>query len=185
MPRKKVYLFPSLISFAHIISAAYDWEVTFFHSWKSGTGLEKPNFLCPDICFTREEHDRCCSCDGKPIWELNPKVSYLPVHVEYINSLGRSKIMKNASTASFHWLSHENGRMNSLPDNLCDYNNTLVTLNLKGNRIQSIEGINCLHFLDYLDLSDTLVASISNETFLDMPNLRVLIMTNTKIRRFE
>ncbi|XP_048770326.1 uncharacterized protein LOC125676514 [Ostrea edulis] len=171
--------------FLPLLSAAYNLNITNYHSWKSGTGPKKPNFFCQDICFTREEHDRCCSCEGKPIWELNPNISYLPVYVEYINTFGRSKILGNDSTASFHWLRHENGRMNRLPDNLCEYNDTLVTLSLKGNKIQSIEGINCMRLSDYLDLSDTSILSVSNETFSGMPNLRVLTMMNTNIRRLE
>jgi Leucine-rich repeat (LRR) protein len=178
-------LYAKVILFLPLLSDAYDVNITGFHSWKSETGPEKPHFLCPDTCYTREEHDRCCSCEGKPIWELNPNISYLPVYVEYMNSFGRSRLLTNNSTASLHWLSHENGRMNRLPDNLCEYNDTLVTINLKGNKLQSIEGINCLWLLDFLDLSDTLIVSVSNETFSDMPNLRVLIMMNTNIRVLE
>ncbi|XP_061177375.1 uncharacterized protein LOC133186118 [Saccostrea echinata] len=75
--------------------------------------------------------------------------------------------------------------MSWLPVNLCEYSNTLVTLKLKGNRIQSIEGINCMNFLDLLDLSENSISAISNETFSGMPNLRILLLTNTNIKTIE
>ncbi|XP_062566733.1 slit homolog 2 protein-like [Saccostrea cucullata] len=165
----------------HIVSFVFG--VNEFHSWKSESGLEKPNLLCTNSCLPREadDYDRCCACEGKPIWQLDPSISYLPLFVEYVNTFGRSNIVGNDSS-SFYWLVHENERMGRLPDNLCEFNNTLVTLKLKGNRIQSIEGINCLNVLDILDLSENPISSITNETFSGMPNLRVLLLVNTNIK---
>ncbi|XP_061176171.1 protein toll-like [Saccostrea echinata] len=174
----KVTLVLQIVSF---VSGA---NVTGFHSWKSENGSEKPNVLCPDFCFLRDTHfyDRCCACEGKPIWHLDSNLTYFPLFVEYVNSFGRSNIVGNDSSSSFHWVIHEYERLSRLPDNLCEFNNTLVTLKLKGNRIQSIEGINCTNFLDFLDLSENSISAISNETFSGMPNLRILFLTNTNIK---
>ncbi|XP_062609790.1 uncharacterized protein LOC134271606 [Saccostrea cucullata] len=109
---------------------------------------------------------------------------FVDIDAKYVNTFGRSIIVGNDSS-SFYWLVHENERMSRLPDNLCEFNNTLVTLNLRGNRIQSIEGINCLNFLDFLDVSENPISVVSNETFSGMPSLRVLLLANTNIKTIE
>lgn len=171
-----------LIPFA---SAAYNTNITDYHKFESKVGPEKPNFLCPDSCLTLDWYDRCCTCAGKPIWELNRNISYDPVFVEYINMFGQSKLLSKQPDATFQWLKHEYGRMNALPKNICEYNNTLVSVVLTGNKIQSTEGVNCMWHLDTLDLSQNPVSSISNTTFSGMPNLRVLVLADTNIQRLE
>lgn len=166
-------------------SAAYNTNITDFHKFESKVGPEKPNFLCPDSCLKLDWYDRCCTCAGKPIWELNRNISYDPVFVEYTNMFGQSKLLSKQPDATFQWLKHRNGRMNALPQNVCKYNNTLVSVVLTGNKIQSIEGVNCMWHLDTLDLSQNPVSSISKTTFSGMPNLRVLILADTNIQKLE
>lgn len=164
---------------------AHSTNITGFHTFRSKTGPDKPNFLCSDRCLIEEQYDRCCSCEGKTVWELDSTTGYLPVFLEYRSMFGESVIVSNSSSNTFQWLEHSYGFMNGLPDNVCEYNNTLVSIILPGNRILSVEGVNCMWHLDTLDLSDNPISSISNTTFSGMPNLRVLRLVNTQIQILE
>ncbi|XP_061177022.1 uncharacterized protein LOC133185739 [Saccostrea echinata] len=58
-------------------------------------------------------------------------------------------------------------------------------MDLQRNWLSNIEGVNCLKALDSLDVSYNDIQFITNSTFQNMPNLRVLRMAHTGIKSLE
>ncbi|XP_062605436.1 protein toll-like [Saccostrea cucullata] len=141
--------------------------------------------MCPNSCTKEEIKNRCCACKSKPIWEIFSNISYKPLYMEYLNPTGHCKIVTNETLTGFKWILHQGGRMTQLPNNICSFSDILVTVDFQRNRLSNIEGINCLKALDSLDVSYNDIQFITNTTFKNMPNLRILRMAHTGIKSLQ
>ncbi|XP_052782803.1 protein toll-like [Mya arenaria] len=154
-----------------------------YFAW--GTGSRTP-LCCPESCRSDEDLDRCCACAALPCWEhrkLNNDFkcpeTLGSIHLEILDIFGTSKLIK-IDNATIQELDYSNQRLTKLPDNICDYSDSLVKLDMSNNKIKNISQIKCLVNLDSLRLDNNLITEVRNDTFSVMKNLRLLTMANNK-----
>jgi len=150
-------------------------------SWSHGNR----ELCCPDECRSQGYMDRCCACEAKPCWQLvqdgetnlTCPDTLGRLHVEMEDAFGNSRLVVSQNATVFE-LVHRNAHLVKLPKNICDFNNTLVKLDLAFNKIKDISKIQCLPELDSIILDNNSIKEITNKTFSSMKNLRVLSMRN-------
>ncbi|XP_069121145.1 protein toll-like [Argopecten irradians] len=142
--------------------------------WSPGVGPHK-DLLCSTTCID----DRCCSCNSTSKWELGQE-PVGNIFVEYTGlGIVSAELVSVSNFSEYNYLQviHVNGRLRALPRNICDFER-LVKVNFANNQIEVIGTINCLQMLDTLVLSGNRISHISNKTFVDMPALRVLDLSD-------
>ena len=154
-----------------------------FIKW-TPSGSRRDDLFCPVSCAYDEE---CCSCHAVTCWEIdaftcNVWINYF--HVEYSDIIGSSNIIAEVDNATVYELVHTPGHMTSLPKNLCDWNSTTF-IDLCHNRLQTISTIKCLWNLYVLKLDFNRIQNIPNNTFTNFRFLRVLSISNNKLRYLD
>ncbi|OWF51595.1 uncharacterized protein LOC110448963 [Mizuhopecten yessoensis] len=152
-----------------------------YEDWTPDIGPPK-DLLCNKNCTD----DRCCSCFSRPTWELGLE-SLGNVYVEY-TSLGKASAeliyYPTNSTYKRYQAIYTGQRLRSLPRNICDFKN-LVKIDFTDNLIETIDEIHCLKQLDTLILAGNKIKRISNMTFMEMPDLRVLDLSNNSMKNLD
>ena len=149
--------------------------------WKRVNGPAK-TLDCPNHCISsdKNEEDECCSCDGIPI--TKPTID---LFIEYVDLGGKSQVISisgNNINDTFV-LIHTNGWLSRLPFNICNFR--IFQMDLSFNKIETLDGLNCLDMLDTLTVKGNKLTYIANDTFAGMIKLRVLDLTLNKITYME
>ena len=149
--------------------------------WNRTDGPAK-TLECPNFCQTeRIEENECCICHGVPL-----TVPIGNVLIEYIDLEGRSDVITDGSK---HYgndtlkLVHTNGKMSRLPENICEFK--IFELDLSYNEIDTLDGLNCLDILDKLTMKGNRIVYIANNTFAGMEKLRVVDLSQNRIKYME
>ena len=149
--------------------------------WERVNGPAK-TLNCPNHCISsdKNEEDKCCSCHGIP---TSRPTKYLLI--EYVDLEGKSKVISygNDRINDKFVLIHKNGQMPRLPINVCDFQ--IFQMDLSFNKIETLDGLNCLDILDTLTVRGNKLTYIANDTFAGMIKLRVLDLTLNKIKHME
>ncbi|KAL4223447.1 hypothetical protein ACF0H5_016918 [Mactra antiquata] len=154
-------------------------NVSGYYIWSSGN---RTDLYCPDACKTSAEPESCCSCDARRCWEITPKVCPMStLKLEYKDARGHGILISSANT-TYTKLEHVNGRLSSVPGNVCTFSESLVILDLRENRLNNISSLRCLHKLDTLRLDGNRISELNNITFSDMNDLRIVSLKNNPIK---
>ncbi|XP_052805863.1 protein toll-like isoform X2 [Mya arenaria] len=152
-----------------------------YFEWHSGT--RKP-LCCPNECLGEERTDQCCSCTAEPCWEIrrNNENFSCPetlgqLDIEIVDVFGNAIIIRNPS-ASVTEVIYPGSLLTKIPENICDFADTLVKIDFSNNYIKNISMIKCLRKLDTIHLDNNLMRDVGNDTFSEMKNLRVLTLSN-------
>ncbi|XP_069136858.1 toll-like receptor 8 [Argopecten irradians] len=157
-----------------------------FWHFQPSDGLTKDNVLCPLTCQSSRYVDRCCSCDSLPSWMVNRSISLRNIYVEYV-SVRPSAILVNITdrpSTSFDSVIYASGRLRHFPLNICDYQ-YLGHIDFSENHIENIANISCLEYLDSLILKGNKLMYISNTTFINLRNLRILDLSHNLIKGMD
>lgn len=142
---------------------------------------------CPDICEKRIDFEKhgCQNCRSEPYWMCSGQY-HRRVDIEYFfrGGIGKATYVDDNHHFNISMLRHTGSWLAEIPGNICDIFD-LVKIDLRKNRINVLKQLACLKVLDTLILSHNLISYISNDTFLDMPELRVLDLSNNLIEYLE
>lgn len=146
-----------------------------FFLWQQGSG---PEIYCPTWCCSTKYPDRCCACEGSPCWLLNNStlcddVSKAVLFLEPINNFGETVLLSRNSSDVYH-VQNTGAFLPDFPTNVCDFASSLVFMDFSYNRISDLTGIDCLFAIDTILLNFNLIKTVTNTTFRNMRNLRVL-----------
>eukprot|EP00105_Crassostrea_gigas_P035225 XP_019919373.1 PREDICTED: uncharacterized protein LOC109617541 [Crassostrea gigas] len=169
-------------------------DITFGHlyrPWNDTANPNRTNLFCPSDCDQQyatyiHREDGCCRCRMKPAWELDlTDVEFL--NVEYRRRRGTAFIILIEQLMNYKYqiLIHTYGFLSKIPENVCDFAQKLVKLDLSGNGITNFESISCLTNLDTLLLARNKISHVKNETFFGLSMLRVLDLSNNDIKVLE
>ncbi|XP_060570662.1 uncharacterized protein LOC132728951 [Ruditapes philippinarum] len=191
MQFKTVYLsFVFLFSIEYCsVFAIISTNATFngYRKW-APVNNSRDDMYCPDHCYNNpDEDERCCCCEAVTCWQLDPtacNVTIGQLYVEYKDIYGSALFIPSGNHTLYEAV-HRNGRLTKFPDNLCDFADSLVTLDLSFNRIKDISSITCLKKLDTLRLDSNKITELSNETFSDMKYLRIVSMSRNYIETLD
>ncbi|KAH3704713.1 uncharacterized protein LOC127860320 [Dreissena polymorpha] len=145
---------------------------------------ERSNLLCSEVCKTDKDPERCCACNAEPCWELKRKndsitcadtISQLAVERR---DLKGTRQLINVQNTTLYEIIYPNEGLVGLPENLCEYNDTVVKIDFRNNKLRDINKIKCMRKLDTLHLDNNWITEIKNDTFQLMKNLRVLTLSN-------
>ncbi|XP_031623428.1 leucine-rich repeat-containing G-protein coupled receptor 6-like [Contarinia nasturtii] len=102
-----------------------------------------------------------------------------------VHNVGGAKICR--VSRRMHTLIAANNEIREIDlDNLSvPSQNSLVTLNLASNRLESIENVTYFHRLKYLNLSHNLLTHIDAQLFDTLINLQQLDVSHNKLKRFD
>ena len=158
-----------------------------YFAWSPGS---RETLCCEQSCASSEEPDNCCACWARPCWELvregetdiNCSDTLGQLDVEVVDIFGNALVVMSdtSENATVFELTLRNANLDTIPSNICDFNGTLVKLDLAFNKIRDISPIECLSKLDSLNLDSNLISEVNNRTFSTMKNLRVLSMRNNR-----
>ena len=86
--------------------------------------------------------------------------------------------------ATYYTLNHQNGRLSTLPKNICNFRN-IATLNLAYNNIKQLENISCLVHLNNFNIQNNKLTSLKSNTFAEMKNLRTVDISDNLMSVIE
>ncbi|XP_062588067.1 protein toll-like [Saccostrea cucullata] len=165
-----------------------------FFKWQDPEN-NRTDLFCPTNCnhdfcdlsnmrVEKQRMNQICRCAAVPLWEIENELEH--VSLEYTSRLGRGWVVSSGDIrgAKSQSLTHKNGFLASLPENICSFQH-LVKIDLSENELTDIRGINCLSNLDTLILKGNKLKTISNDTFQGMSNLRVLDLSLNEVKRIE
>ena len=138
---------------------------------------------CPNFCALsdRLEENECCICHGVPL-----TIPIGNVLIEYIDLEGSSEVIPDGSKYNGNdtlKLVHTYGKMSRLPENICVFK--IFELDLSYNEIDTLDGLNCLDILDKLTMKGNKIVYIANNTFAGMEKLRVVDLSQNRIKCME
>lgn len=160
-----------------------------YYKW-SPFNSTRGDLYCPDSCkrflsTDSREADRCCSCESLPCTQINTSACGVTVeglHIERYNIFGHS-VLISVNPADFYILEHRNGHLTSFPDNLCDFADSLIKVDLSNNRISDIDAIKCLKRLDTLIMDFNKITFIGNDTFTQMEYIRKVSIRSNNLEK--
>nr|XP_022301022.1 uncharacterized protein LOC111109231 [Crassostrea virginica] len=151
----------------------------------------RSTLMCPNTCLTdyilESDQLSCCCCRARPIWNISPTWPYRQVDIEYTSRRGGGRAVYNANDVSrnISKLIHTAGFLTVIPDNICQFADDLVEVDLSQNRIAGLFNVNCLQRLDTLILKNNRITSLSNVTLIGMTELRSLDLSNNLLTSID
>ena len=97
---------------------------------------------------------------------------------------GEIVVMPNEHNSTFYSLIHQNGRLTKIPENLCDFQNT-VTIDLAQNFIAVFDNISCVVHLNTLYLNNNKITKLSSKIFYELHYLRTVDVSHNNIVTLE
>ncbi|XP_053402727.1 uncharacterized protein LOC128558014 [Mercenaria mercenaria] len=171
------------------VDAVISTNATFqgYRKWAPANSTRN-DMYCPENCYNNPGEDECCCCcRAVTCWELDTAACNVTVgqlSVEYKDVYGSAKFVSSENHTWYEAV-HRNGRLTKFPDNLCDFADSLVKLDLSYNRIRNISDIRCLNKLDTIRLDGNKITEISNDTFSDMEYLRIVSLSRNNIETLQ
>jgi hypothetical protein len=105
--------------------------------------------------------------------------------IEYRYRNGIAEIIdENNSSFQYYKVVHQNAFLSEFPYNTCNFSK-IVDIDFAGNCIETISKIQCLVYLDELNLERNKIRSLQNTTFSRLPNLRKIYLSQNCIHYIE
>ena len=156
-------------------------DIPGYYYWGPGQG---PVLFCPLHCRTDRAPERCCACHAVPCWNLTHSktlcgINITALYVERMNL--QVSMVTNPVKADVYELVSNGGVLTSIPDNICEFTETLVTLDLSNNLLKDMKGVKCLRNVDTIHMDYNLIEHIDNTSFSNLAKLRVLTLRANKL----
>lgn len=149
----------------------------------SPKSVNRTDLLCPSYCSQDLQNiHHCCVCSAEPEWHSSSNFTLLSL--EYSKCDGSAIVIGDKHNSIPAIINHQDGYLQRLPTNLCDFIN-IREIDLKRNKISTIDSISCLLKLDTLDLSYNKIYHILNDTFSTLLHLRILILTHNGLTKLD
>lgn len=149
------------------------------------TTKSRSDLFCPEDLYCTREAEYCCACNALPCWKINASacgVKVAELYVEYTDPFGGAVLVDvNKGGNSVFILNHVDGRLKEVPENICNFADSLVEMDMTNNYIEDITEVGCLKMLDTLKLDYNQITVIPDGLFSEMAHLRYLSMANNKL----
>ncbi|XP_052279900.1 uncharacterized protein LOC127877746 [Dreissena polymorpha] len=175
------------------------YNIPGYFKW-TGQGHIHDYLYCPNVCQNQhgfENLDECCGCKARPCWDLemedpniNCGVRYGHLILEFKNPISTvathsDSIPKSSNYSVIYGLRCVLCKLRYLPENLCNFTNGLIDVDLSHNKLSEVDAIKCLTNLDTLNLGFNHIIHIKNTTLHEMNYLRVLRLDGNNLANLD
>lgn len=173
--------------------AAWNSDLEFVYTNMSLPGHNRTDFKCYKISsmldtttkvYCESRRHTVCACSAMPKWSAS---DLSPLSLEYFSRRGDSRVFFNGErngTGNYFSLFVEGGFLSMLPENLCDYPQTLE-MHFPRNKIKTLRNLGCVEKLTDVNLSFNKIKRILKSFFSGLSRLWYLNLSYNEISYIE